>query len=108
MSCQFYVAISLAINNAVEPERRGGANGISMTASSFARVILPVFFAAMFAISIDGDRPSPFDYHLVFYLLASIRLIVACMGWKRTKTNVDMETGHTRREEITPTVLEQG
>lgn len=35
----------------------------------------------MFAFSIDGDRPFPFDYHIVFYFLALLRLTVAYLGW---------------------------
>lgn len=73
----------MAFNKATGPDRRGELNGISATVASLARAVAPIFFATLFAFSIDGDRPFPFDYHCVFYLVATIRLTVACMGWNR-------------------------
>ena len=75
------MGMSLAINNAVGADRRGELNGISASVCALARAFSPMFFSALFAFSIDGDRPFPFDYHLVFYILGLLRLAVACMGW---------------------------
>lgn len=80
---QFYIAIALAINNATGPSRRGELNGISMALTSVARSISPVVFSTMFAFSIDGSHPFPFDYHFVFYLIGTMRLVVAFMAWNR-------------------------
>ena len=71
----------MAINNAVGADRRGELNGISASVGALARALSPMVFSALFAFSIDGNRPFPFDYHLVFYLLGLLRLAVACMGW---------------------------
>ncbi|CAM9296394.1 unnamed protein product, partial [Hapterophycus canaliculatus] len=61
----------VATNNAVDPSRRATLNGLSMTVGSLAKAVGPAFLSAIFAWSIDGEwRPFPFDYHLVFYVLA--------------------------------------
>ena len=75
------MGVSLAINNAVGPDRRGELNGISASVGALGRAFSPMFFSALFALSIDGDHIFPFDYHLAFYLLGLLRLTVACMGW---------------------------
>eukprot|EP00904_Undaria_pinnatifida_P000581 jgi/Undpi1/10523/HiC_scaffold_29.g12973.m1 len=79
----FYIGISLAINNATGPSRRGELNGMSIALTSLARTISPVIFSAMFAFSIDGSHPFPFDFHLVFYLIGTMRLAVAFMAWNK-------------------------
>lgn len=84
---QYYIGVSLAINNATGPDRRGELNGISLTTSSITRSISPVFFSALFAFSIDGNHPFPFHYHLAFYCIALVRLTVAYMGWNRICDN---------------------
>ncbi|CAN0428093.1 unnamed protein product, partial [Laminaria digitata] len=78
-----FIGLSLAVNNATGPDRRGELNGINMTSSSLARSLSPVIFSALFAYSIDGDHIFPFDYHLAFYCNAFIRLAVAVLGWNR-------------------------
>ena len=80
---QFYIGLSLAINNATGPDRRGELNGILMTTTSVARSLSPVCFSALFAYSIDGEHPFPLDYHLAFYCIGLIRPTVAYMGWNR-------------------------
>ena len=84
---QFYIGVSLAVNNATRPDRRGEMNGIYMTTTSISRAVSPVFASTLFAWSIDGGLPFPFDYHLAFYFLALIRLTVACLGWNRICDN---------------------
>lgn len=41
----------------------------------------PSVCSALFALSIDGDRPFPFDYHFIFYFIALLRLLVGYIGW---------------------------
>eukprot|EP00904_Undaria_pinnatifida_P000576 jgi/Undpi1/10519/HiC_scaffold_29.g12969.m1 len=82
-SNSFYIGMSLAINNATEPSRLGELNGISTTLTSLARTISPVVFSTMFAFSIDGSHLFPFDFHLVFYLIGTMRLAVAFMAWNK-------------------------
>ena len=56
---------------------------MSIALTSLARTISPVIFSAMFAFSIDGSHPFPFDFHLVFYLIGTMRLAVAFMAWNK-------------------------
>ena len=56
-------------------------NGLAMTISSIGMVAGPIFFSALFAFSIDGERPFPFDVHLVWYTLAILRFVVGLLGW---------------------------
>ena len=99
------MGVSLAINNAVGPDRRGELNGISASVGALGKAFSPMFFSALFALSIDGDRPFPFDYHLVFYLLGLLRLTVACMGWNiidgaGREENLDAETSTTGESKL--------
>ena len=80
---QFYLGVALAINKATGPDRRGELNGISSGVGSLANTIAPIIFATLFAFSIDGDRPFPFDYHCAFYSIGAVRLTVAVMAWNR-------------------------
>ena len=80
---QFYVGLSLAINNATRADRRGEMNGLSMMMASLARVIAPIVCSSLYAYSINSNQAFPLDYHLVFYLLALVRFSVAWMGWNR-------------------------
>ena len=56
-------------------------NGLSTMMGSLARVISPIVCSSLYAYSINSNQAFPLDYHLVFYLLALVRLSVACMGW---------------------------
>ena len=73
----------MAINKAAGPDRRGELNGISSGVSSVSNTIAPIIFATLFAFSIDGDRPFPFDYHCAFYSIGAVRLAVAVLAWNR-------------------------
>lgn len=78
---QFYVGLALTINNATGPERRGEMNGVANTVDSLARIVSPIACASMYAFTNDGEHTYPFDYHFTFYVLTSVRLVAACMGW---------------------------
>ena len=78
---QYYLGLSVTINNATAQERRGELNGLAAAVTSFARAISPIFFSVLFAFSIDGNHCFPFDYHLVFYVLSLTNTVAACMGW---------------------------
>ena len=86
----------MAINNATGPDRRGELNGIAFTTSCVARSLSPVLFSALFAYSIEGHHPFPFDYHLAFYCTAFVRLTVACLGWNRICDIDGVETPATK------------
>lgn len=62
-------------------DRRGELNGISMAMGSLSRTVSPVVCSTLYAYSIDGDHPFPFDYHLAFFLLAFVRLVATWLGW---------------------------
>lgn len=99
LSLQFLIGLSLALNNATGPDRRGELNGISAMVGSLSRAISPILCSSLFAFSIEGHHPFPFDYRLVFYLLASLRLTVACMGWNKIRGSTE---GMERLETVTP------
>ena len=61
-------------------DRCGELNGSSMAMGALSRTIPPIVCSALYAYSIDGDHPFPFDYHLSLFLLASGRLVATCMG----------------------------
>lgn len=88
---QFLLAISVTVNNAPGRDRRAELNGLSITIESLARAISPMACSALFAFSTNGNYPYPFEYHFVFYLLGSIRLVAACTGWNRITDNGNME-----------------
>ena len=63
-----------------------------MTMAAVSRTVSPIACATLYAYSINSDQPFPFDYHLVFYLLAFTRLAVACMAWNKIKDVESVET----------------
>ncbi|CAN0439084.1 unnamed protein product, partial [Ascophyllum nodosum] len=67
---QFYIAISLAINNSIDASRRGEVNGLATTISSIGTSAGPIVCSVLFAFSIAAERPFPFDVHLVWYTAA--------------------------------------
>lgn len=72
----------MTINNACSPDRRGQLNGMASSVASVASAVGPPVWSALFAVSIGGDRHAfPFDFHLTFYLMAALRLAVACYAW---------------------------
>eukprot|EP00904_Undaria_pinnatifida_P003321 jgi/Undpi1/12990/HiC_scaffold_7.g02654.m1 len=86
----FFVGTALAINTAT-PDRVGEINGISTTITSVAKAASPIVSASVFAWSINANHGFPFNHHLIFYLLGTMRLIAACLGWNRITDNGNME-----------------
>ena len=87
---KFFVGTALAINTAT-PGRRGEINGISSAISSVAKTASPILSASVFAWSINANHGFPFNHYLTFYLLGSMRLTAACLGWNRITDNENME-----------------
>ena len=83
------MGLSLTLNNAAGPDQRGELIGISATVASLTRAISPILCSSLFAFSIQGHHPFPFDYRLMFYIMASLRLTVACMGWNAIGGSAD-------------------
>ena len=52
-----------------------------MTTGSLAKAAGPPFFAVVFAWSIKYPHPFPFDYHLVFYLMAILMAVLVWASW---------------------------
>lgn len=86
---QFLTGISLAINNSA-PKNRSEMNGLASTISSVTSVIGPALWSSLYASSIEGSRPFPLDVHLTFYIMAGLRLAVACFAWNM---NVEQPEG---------------
>ncbi|CAN0438804.1 unnamed protein product, partial [Scytosiphon promiscuus] len=70
------VNFALATNNAVDPSKRSTVNGLSVMVGSLAKAAGPTAASTIFAWSIHRRRPFPFDYHLIFYLLALGMVVV--------------------------------
>ena len=80
-SWQIFINVALATNNAVDASHRGTLNGISMTTDSLAKAAGPPFFAVVFAWSINYPHPFPFDYQLMFYLMAMLMAVLVWASW---------------------------
>lgn len=78
---QVFVNISLTVNNAVSPSRRGELNGVAMAVSSLSKGAAPFICSPIFAWSIDHHRPFPFNFHLIYILLGLGMLGAAIMAW---------------------------
>lgn len=50
------------------------------------QAIGPIFFSVLFAASINHDNPVPFDFHLVFLVMAILMVLVLVVGWHSIKT----------------------
>ncbi|CAM9122866.1 unnamed protein product, partial [Scytosiphon promiscuus] len=81
----FYTSFTLAINSATLLERRGQLNGLASSVASVASMVGPAIWSAMFAFSVDRRHyhlfglPFPIDFHFTFWLMALLRLAVACL-----------------------------
>ncbi|CAN0453049.1 unnamed protein product [Ascophyllum nodosum] len=95
-SNSLYIAIALAINNSTDASRRGEVNGLAMTIGSIGKAVAPAACSALFAFSIDGDRPFPFDVHLVWYTAAVLRFVVGLLGWNTIRD----DGGHEENPEV--------
>lgn len=84
-SCQVFINIAVATNNAVDATKRGELNGLGMAVNSMVRALAPVVLSVIFAWSIQRPRPFPFGPHLAFLLLGLGMLVVAVIGWKVIK-----------------------
>ena len=78
----------LAINKATVPERRGELNGLASTVGSVAMMVGPAVWSSLFAFSVEGNRPFPFDFHLTFFAIATLRLVVAILSWNMSEVEV--------------------
>lgn len=79
-----FSASSLLINRSVPQHQRASLNGVSMTLSSVAKAIGPCIISLAYAWSVESDYTTgnqkhkfPFDFHLVFILLALCALLTA-------------------------------
>ncbi|KAJ3207582.1 hypothetical protein HDU67_007373 [Dinochytrium kinnereticum] len=58
--------------NACPSHSRGSANGVAQAFGAFGRMVGPVLAGNLFSWSIENGLSAPFDFHLLFYLLALI------------------------------------
>ncbi|CAM9486293.1 unnamed protein product [Phaeothamnion confervicola] len=76
-----FASLTLCTNNSVSRSMRGSFNGLMMTVGSIAKSLGPPAGAVLYAYSVADGAQWPFDYHLVFYVLAvligAIGLLVA-------------------------------
>jgi MFS family permease len=67
----------LVSNSAPDDASRGGVNGVGQTFAALARIISPPFVGTIFAWSLAGDRPYPFNFTLAFTLCAVLSAVLA-------------------------------
>ncbi|CAM9131751.1 unnamed protein product, partial [Laminaria digitata] len=87
------INVSLATNNAVHPSQRGTINGLSMAMGALAKAAGPIVSSTVFAWSINGDHPFPFDCHLIFCIFSLGMVVVTAMTW-----NIDISPAKTQPE----------
>ena len=75
------IAVNLAINNSTDRAHRGEVNGLATAVSSVGKAVGPAAFSALFAFSIDGEHPFPLDFHLAWYTVAIVRLLIGLLAW---------------------------
>lgn len=86
---QVFINASLAINNSVDPSKRGTLNGLSVMLVSLATATGPTTFSTIFAWSINRRRPFPFDSHLIFVLLALGMVAITVTSWNVVFSRVE-------------------
>lgn len=76
-----FTSTMLLINTSVPSSELGVLNGLAQSLVALGRAIFPFLFTPLFALSISGTLPFPFDVHMVFYLcgILSIFLVPICL-----------------------------
>lgn len=82
------ITIALFLNNSVEADLTGTANGIGMTVSAIGRTITPSLFGSLFSWSLDNVEKTarheqalgfPFNQYFAFFILAFCGIASACV-----------------------------
>ena len=63
-----FTAVMVLINNSTYSDFRGKVNGLGQVLAAIGRFIGPSMASSLFAWSITGDRPFPFDSGLTYYI----------------------------------------
>jgi MFS family permease len=81
-----FVSVFVLINNASYSQQRATVNGLGQTFASLGRLIGPYCGANLFAWSEDNGLNWPFNYYLVFYLIAVISLVSLYVAYMLPRT----------------------
>lgn len=73
-------SVFVLINNACRRRDRGAGNGIGQTCASLGRAVGPAVCGIVFAWSQRAQLPWPLDYHVVFYMLAVLTVLVISLS----------------------------
>ncbi|KAJ1555812.1 hypothetical protein HK405_012558 [Cladochytrium tenue] len=71
---QAFTSSFILTANSCASHSRASANGLTQAFGAFSRMVGPVFAGTLFSWSVENGRPSPLDFHLVFYILAVFTL----------------------------------
>ncbi|CAM9541431.1 unnamed protein product, partial [Chrysoparadoxa australica] len=77
-----FTGIALGTNHSAGASMRGTMNGISMTVGSVAKAMGPSIGSSVFAYSIANKPSVLVDYHLAFYMLASMLAVCSVCSFK--------------------------
>ena len=77
-----------------------------MSVGSLAKAVGPTAFAVTFAWSINRPHPFPFDYELVFYLMALLVVVLVRVGWNAI--SIPETSDHSSAGERGPTATAKG
>ncbi|XP_047144876.1 uncharacterized protein LOC105844703 isoform X2 [Hydra vulgaris] len=75
-----FTAVNIFINNSVESDLLGIANGVGMSASSIGRSIGPASFGSLFTWSLANRRSFPFNQYFSFILILVVTIIVSLIS----------------------------
>mmetsp|Transcript_53168 Transcript_53168/g.88276 ORF Transcript_53168/g.88276 Transcript_53168/m.88276 type:complete len:156 (+) Transcript_53168:99-566(+) len=94
-----FTCIFIFVNNSVPQRHRGKLNGLAQACVAIARVCSPLVTSNIFASSTSNELSWPLNYHLCFYMLATIALLALALA-RRLPESIERQV-----LEVEPTVL---
>jgi len=82
----YYLAVQILINSSVIFELNGSINGLVTTALAFGRAIAPFTAGLLFSWSLTNTT-APFDFHLLFFVIAFAQFIILMLSVIATHIN---------------------
>lgn len=77
-----FTSVTILINNSAPKKVIGTINGVSQTMASLSSALAPAFAGNVFSFSLQEKRPWPFDFHLIFYVVAMVCVVMCWMSYR--------------------------